>query len=202
MKKIILLSFLMLLVSSAFAADENKEKLVYHGSTIAAIDHISYPVANTPEALTQFLKLNFVEKYNLGKDITPVYFSKFGDSKSSVYAFDYTYKGIPVVGGRTAVLIKDGKVIRINNSLGKIEFDKDSLISDKLASTKAFAKISDKKLQTLPKNISELIIIKMMGKFIPAYKVRFQPTSLLDGRVIYINALNGSYLYTSNKIIY
>ncbi len=201
MKKIILLSFLMLFAFSAYAA-ENNEKIVYNGKTISAVDHINYTVTNTPEGLTQFLKVNFVEKYNLGKEIAPVYFSKFGDSKSSVYAFDYTYKGIPVEGGRTSVLVKDGKVIRINNTLGKIEFDKNSLISDKLATEKAFVKFSDKKVETLPKHTSELVVIKMMGKFIPAYKVRFQPVSLLDGRVVYINAINGSYLYTSNKIIY
>ena len=172
----------------------------------ASADHpvmitgISIPVKTDELTLTSFVKNSFYKNFAIGKDVEPKLFKAVNIDGTKIYKFSSFYKGIPVEGVYTVLTIRNGKIDRINNSLGKIDIDITKMISEKDAVKSAMAVRNIRKMPS--KYSAEKIITRYMGRFIAAYKVRFMPFSLIDNRFHIVDAMTGKVIKSGNSTYY
>lgn len=161
------------------------------------ITGISIPVKADELTLTKFVKEAFYKNFAIGKDVEPKLFKAVDIDGTKIYKFVPFYKGIRVDGIYTVLTVRNGKIDRINNSLGKINIDITKMISEKEAVKSA---MDIRNIKKMPKKYSaEKMIVRHMGAFVPAYKIRFTPVSLADSRFHVVNALTGKVIKSGNS---
>lgn len=112
----------------------------------------------------------------------------------------WTYKGIPVEGKYTVLKEKNGKIFKIINSMPDISINTSPSISPDEAALEVSLNNHGRVISN-PDFISNLVIIKAAGGFKLAYKIRFRPSSPLDGRFYYVDAHNGAKLGGGNFVM-
>ena len=191
----------VLLLTAVLSASGNKS---FSSATIAApanhpvmITGISIPVKTDEKTLTDFVKNGFYKNFAIGKDVEPKLFKAVQIDGTKIYKFVPFYKGIPIEGVYTVLTIRNGKIDRINNSLGKIDIDVTKMISEKEAVKSA---MDVRNIKKMPKKYSaEKIITRHLGRFTAAYKVRFAPISLADSRFHIVDAITGKVIKSGNS---
>lgn len=161
---------------------------------------VSIPVKTDELTLTNFVKNGFYRNFSIGKDVEPKLFKAVDIDGTKIYKFSPFYKGIPVEGVYTVLTVRNGKIDRINNSLGMIDIDITKMISEKEAVKSA---MNVRNIKKMPKKFTaEKIITRHMGRFVAAYKVRFMPISLADSRFLIVDAMTGKVIKSGNSTYY
>lgn len=118
---------------------------------------------------------------------------------TAIHRIEWAYNGIPVVGRFTVVKEKDGKVVSIINGMNDFSINTKPALSAEKAAL-ALAKKQFGNLTKEPDSISKLVIIGYGDSYKLAYRVRFRPSSPLDGRYFFVDAMNGRLLRTGNLV--
>lgn len=204
MKQFILSVAVILFAASlcASAVTLKSGNVKYLGGVPVMVSDIQVPVKATVENITKFVKNDFLAAFNLGESVKliPLYSSKVDSTE--IFRYSYTYKGLNVENSFTTVSVKNGKIYRVNNSLGNINIDVTNLISEEQAVKAALIAHSKNAAANMPKHYAEKLIVSRMGQYHAAYKVRFMPVSLADARYYYVDAKTGAFLFGGNNIMY
>lgn len=124
--------------------------------------------------------------------------NRIGDIK--LHRVAWSYKGIPVEGKYTVLKEKNGKIFKMINSMRNVNIDTTPSITAN-AAAKIVSVNNHGKILSDPDFISKLVIIGHAGEFRLAYKIRFRPSSPLDGRFYYVDAHNGKSLGGGNFVM-
>ena len=117
----------------------------------------------------------------------------------AIHRIAWSYNGIPVVGKFTVIREKDGKVLNIINGMGNFSINtKPALTAEQAALALAKRQFGDTGFK--PDFVSNPVIIEYNGEYKLAYRVRFRPTSPIDGRFFFVDADNGRILRTGNLV--
>lgn len=158
---------------------------------------INIAVKTDEVSLKNFIKNSFYKDFGIGKDIEPKIFKAVNIDGTSIFKFALSYKGIPVEGAYTVLTVRNGKIDRINNGLGKIDLDVSKLIAPETA-VKSAMKVRN--IKKMPKKYyTEKVITKHFGKYVPAYIVRFPAIHLADSRFHVVNAKTGKVIKSGNS---
>jgi hypothetical protein len=200
MKKALILLIVLMLTASVTAVEKNlfsKATVKTRLDIPVLVTNLNVPVKEDKASLKAFIKNNFFKTYGLGMNVEPVLFRAVEVDGSKYFKFSHTYKGIPVEGIYTTLIVKDGKINRVGNGLGKINIDISRMISGDKALLSA---VKFRGMKKLPKiHHVEKLITRHFGQFVPVYKVRFAPVALYDSRYVVVNALTGKIIKSGNS---
>ncbi len=202
MKRSFFAVFTMLFASSMLFAANSKlpsGNYMKAGFTPQIIADVSIPVKNNEKFIAKYLVNSFLPNFAVPATVKPLFLKKLTIDGTDIYKYSYSYKGIKVAAF-TTVSVKDGEIYRINNSLGKIDFDPKKIIPAAKAIESAKTTILKSRTLLSSKSFSELVVMNYMDSFVPVYKVQFMPLSILDQRIFFVNALTGKVLYSANNI--
>lgn len=186
-KSYFLLILFILFISISLSAGDIKIQRV-------AAD-LDIKVGSSAADVTKFIKTKFMPQLVKINGLEPVLVKNIGSGGTSVFRYNYTYKGIIVENAVTTVAVKNGSIYRMTNSISGIDTDVTNLIPEKTAVKTAFSKqLGRNWAGELPKYYLEKRIIKHKGQFVAAYKIRFRPVSLADTRYYFVNAKTGEYI--------
>ena len=199
--------FLLIITNLAIAAEPQKDFL--NGAVVIKNKNIPVKITNLntqllpdKEVVHDFLMTKFIPAFNLGRGIEPVYKNQFTDNGLSIVKFNYSYKGLPVEGSASSIAVKSNKILWIKNSLGKINIPLLNFVKpDKAVESIIIYKTGTKPIK-LPDYAFNKVIVKIMGKYVPAYKIKLSAVTLLDTKVYYVSAKTGNYLYSTNNIAF
>ncbi|HOW50554.1 MAG TPA: hypothetical protein PLV42_00770 [bacterium] len=196
--------FLVIMCATALLAATplKKAEVRYAKDVPVMVKGLNVPLKADAASVEKFVKSEFFPQFNLGKDITLVPFRAMNLDGTKVFKYSHSYKGWAVENAFTTVSMKNGKVYRINNGLGRIDLDLTKVVAPEKAVMVAAAKHFPKSITALPKHMVEKVIVQIGGVYMPAYKVRLMPFHMADNRVYYINAKSGKFLYAHNKTMY
>ncbi len=195
---VIILSLTALLA----AAPLKKAEVRFVKDIPVMVKGLTVPLKADSASVEKFVTKEFFPQFNLGKDITLVPFRGLDLGGTKIFKYGHAYKGWAVEGAFTTVSMKNGKVYRINNGLGRIDLDLSKTVAPEKAVMVAMTKHFPKSATALPKNMVEKVIVRVGSLYIPAYKVRLMPLNMADNRVYYINAKSGKFLFAHNKTMY
>ena len=203
MKKFLVAVAVLLFVLTVSAEQKNlfaKASVKKIDGVTAMVSELDIQVKADADSLKKFVKNDFYKAFSIGKNVEPELFRAVQIGNDSIYKFVPYYKGIRVDGVYTVVTMRDGKVNRISNGLDDIDIDITKMIPENEALKAAMAV---RNIKMMPKNYTvEKIITAYFGKFIPAYKVRFAPVSLMDSRYHIVDARTGRVLQSSHSTFY
>ena len=189
MKKLLVIFVAVLVSATLFAQNGklfSKANVLKINSIPAMVTGVSIPVKTDELSLKKFIKESFYKDFGIGLNIEPELFRAVNIDGTSIYKFALFYKGIPVQGEYTVLTVRNGKIDRINNGLGKIDLDVSKLIAPEIAVKSAMKVRSMTKMPA--KYYTEKVITKHFGVFVPAYIVRFPAIHLADSRYHVVNA--------------
>jgi hypothetical protein len=200
MKKLLVVLALMLFAATVSAEQKNP----FTAASVKKIDGVTAMVSGLDiqvkaddDSLKKFIKNDFYKAFNIGKNVEPELLRAVKIGDTSIYKFVPFYKGIKVEGVYTVIMMRDGKIDRINNGLSDIDIDITKMIPENQALKAAMAV---RNIKTTPKNyMVEKIITRHFGRFVPAYKVRFAPATLADTRYHIVDALTGKVIKSSHS---
>ncbi len=200
MRKLFVL-FVMIMMSGVLFGDQVKK---FEGAEMKMVSgvpvfvtNIQIPVKTDVVSLKRFIKNDFYKNFNIGQNIEPELLRAVDFDGTSIYKFALFYKGIPVEGTYTVLTVRDGNVRRIANSMGSINIDITKLISQNAAVRSAMQHRGFKLFPT--RFHAEKLIYPYFNSFVPAYKVRFSPISLVDNRFHIVEARTGKVIYSGNS---
>ena len=200
MKKLLVIFVAVLVSATLFAQNGklfSKANVLKINSIPAMVTGVSIPVKTDELSLKKFIKESFYKDFGIGLNIEPELFRAVNIDGTSIYKFALFYKGIPVQGEYTVLTVRNGKIDRINNGLGKIDLDVSKLIAPEIAVKSAMKVRSMTKMPA--KYYTEKVITKHFGVFVPAYIVRFPAIHLADSRYHVVNAKTGKVLKSGNS---
>ncbi|MFO7736257.1 MAG: hypothetical protein R6W70_08620, partial [bacterium] len=171
----------------------------FKNGTPFIVKNISIPLKAQDLDVLKFVNRTFLPAFDMNRDINASIDKRASVGKRDIFKINYEYKGIPIEDAFTTFTIKDGKVVLINNRLEKIDIDVSNLVPVKTAVRNAAVRHTGQSFIKTPRNHSEKYVIKFIDRYIPVYKIYFQPMSLADTRFYYVNAKNGNILYSSNS---
>ncbi|MGI6394637.1 MAG: hypothetical protein ACOX2F_07940 [bacterium] len=175
----------------------SKAEIKKSGAVTTMVTNLNISVKADEVSLKKFIKESFYKNFGIGQNIDPKLFRAVEIDGTSIFKFALFYKGIPVEGEYTVVTVRNGKIDRINNSLGNINLDVSKLISPELAVKSAMKVRNIKKMPA--KYHAEKLIVKHFGKYRAAYKVRFPAIHLADSRFHVVDAVSGKVLKSGNS---
>ncbi|MGI6395241.1 MAG: hypothetical protein ACOX2F_11045 [bacterium] len=117
-----------------------------------------------------------------------------------IHKIEWSYGGIPVVGRYSVIKERNGEIFSVINALEDFSVDTNPTLSP-LEAAKTVSLQNSGSISISPDFISQLVIIERFGKYRLAHKVRFRPTSILDGRFYYVDAHSGEYLGGGNFVM-
>ena len=200
MKKFLAVFALLLFVCTLSAAQKNSfsaASVKKTGGVTFLVSGLDIPVKTDTESLKNFVKNDFYKAFNIGKNVEPELLRAVSIDGASIYKFVPFYKGIKVDGIYTVLTVRDGKIDRITNGLSDINIDITRMIPENQA-LKAAMKVRN--IKNMPKNYTaEKIITRHLGRFVPAYKIRFAPATLADSRYHIVDALTGRVILSSHS---
>lgn len=200
MKKLLVIFVAVLVSATLFAQNGklfSKADVLKINSVPAMVTGVSIPVKTDELSLKKFIKESFYKDFGIGLNIEPELFRAVNIDGTSIYKFALFYKGIPVQGEYTVLTVRNGKIDRINNGLGKIDLDVSKLIAPEIA-VKSAMKVRN--MTKMPaKYYTEKVITKHFGVFVPAYIVRFPAIHLADSRYHVVHAKTGKVLKSGNS---
>jgi hypothetical protein len=118
----------------------------------------------------------------------------------SITKLNWKYKGIPVEGRYTVLMEKNGSIFKIHNFIKQFNIDINPSVDKLTAAKSVFSKKFDLQSNS-PDFISKLVIIEGAGGYRLAWKLRFRPESILDGRFFYVDAHSGESLGGGNFVM-
>ena len=118
---------------------------------------------------------------------------------TAIHRISWSYNGIPVVGRFTVLKEKDGKVIDIINGMGDFTISTKAAVSPEQAAIALAEKQFGGSIKK-PDFAAKTVIIEDKGEYRLAYRIRFRPSSPIDGRFFYVDANNGRVLRTGNLV--
>lgn len=121
-------------------------------------------------------------------------------SGMKIHKVQWNYNGIPVEGRYSVIQEKDGEIFNVINALNDFSLDAKPVLSVSEA-VKAVSFQNNGNIVKDPDFISNLVIVERFGKYRLAYKIRFRPSSILDGRFYYVDAHSGMYLGGGNFVM-
>ncbi len=161
------------------------------------VNNIQIPVRTDVPSLKRFIKNDFYQNFKIGQNVEPELLRAVNFDGTSIYKFALFYKGVPVEGTYTVLIVRNGNIERISNSIGKINIDMTNLISSDVAVRSAM-KVRGIKL--FPSKFhAEKIIYPYFDSFVPAYRVRFAPIHLADNRFHIVEARTGRVIHSGNS---
>ncbi len=201
MRKSFVLMLALMVWASVYAAPQwlDGGKVKMSGKHPSLVTGIQIPLKADPAVAKSFIAEKFLPSFSLGKNVDLKLSSRFVDGKNSIFRFSSTYKGVKVENGSVTVAVKNGKIYRITNSIGKIDLDLSNLVSEKSAVANLLNIQGAGKLNKLPLYHAQKLIIKVTGRYVPVYKIRFQPVMLGDSRYYYVHAGTGDFLFGGNE---
>ena len=117
----------------------------------------------------------------------------------SIHRVSWEYNNIPIIGKFTVIKEKNGKIFNIINGIKDFSLDTEPALSaERAASAFADRHLGDSVFKF--DFISQLVIIDYLGEYKLAYRLRFRPKSMLDGRFFFVDANTGKLLRTGNLI--
>ena len=122
-------------------------------------------------------------------------------SGTSIHRVSWSYNGIPVEGRFTVIKEKEGKILDIVNGMNDFSLSTKPALTAEKAALALAERIYGGSIKN-PDFISKLVIIEDAGNYKLAYRVRFRPSSPVDGRFFYVDANSGRVLRTGNLIKY
>ncbi|HOW50487.1 MAG TPA: hypothetical protein PLV42_00425 [bacterium] len=189
-----LLALLILSTLSLCAAAVPAPKITFKQDIPTFIAAPGIALAADETAVSRWMTREFLPTYLPGTMARPTLARHIAHDGIHVFRYDYTVNGVPVDGAATTVAIRDGKVYRITNAMGKIAIDTTPRISAAQAARTALTALTGTATTNTPKHSSELRVIRHRGNWQLAWKVRLAPTSIIDGRFHYVDARTGALL--------
>jgi len=200
MKKLLVIFVAVLMSAALFAQNGklfSKADVLKIDSVPAMVTGLNIPVKTDETSLKKFIKESFYKNFGLGLNVEPELFRAVNIDGTSIYKFALFYKGIPVKGEYTVLTVRNGKIDRINNGLGRIDLDVSNLIAPEVAVRSAMKVRNITKMPA--KYYTEKVITKHFGIFVPAYIVRFPAIHLADSRYHVVHAKTGEVLKSGNS---
>ena len=189
-----LLALLILSTLSLSAAAVTAPKITFKQGVPAFIATPGITLAADETAVSRWMTREFLPTYLPGTLARPTLARHIAHSGTHLFRYGYAVNGVPVDGAATTVAIRDGKIYRITNAMGKITIDTTPRISAAQAARVAVAALTGTETTTTPKHSSDLRVIRHRGSWQLAWKVRLAPTSIIDGRFHYVDARTGALL--------
>ncbi len=203
MKKLLVIMvavFAFATISAATGGMFSKADVKKIDSIPAMVTNVSIPVKTDELSLKKFIKESFYKNFGIGLNVEPQLFKAVDIDGTSIFKFAVTYKGIPVEGTYTVLTVRNGKIDRINNSMGKIDLDVSKLIAPEAAVRSAMKMRNITKMPA--KYYTEKVITKHFGNYVPAYIVRFPAIHLADSRFHVVDAVTGKVLRSGNSTLF
>lgn len=199
MKKVILI-VMALIFATLNASEKDAELSVEFRKNIPFIvKGLEVPINSTVQ-LKKFVKADLSRILKINTDvIVPEVISSQKIGKTTFHRVNYSVNGIPVLGRHTVIKQKDGKIFSITNAVENIDID----TKPSLAALEASKKVLSNNYRHIPAKPdfhSDLVILKRFGKYRLAWKIRFRPSSPLDGRYYYVDAHSGMRLGGGNFV--
>jgi len=201
----ILFLFLLLVFSLSCASPKalRNGKIKFDKNVPVMLTDLKIDIIPEEKNIKQFIAAKFLPEFKLGNDVTPQYLNVVDTGDTKIFKYSYKYKGIPIENSFTTVAVKKGKIYRITNSLPELNLNTENIISADEAAKSAYAAHTKENVSTeVPTFYGKKIILKVLGKYIVAYKVRFVPKSLTDTRHYYVSAKNGNFLFSTTNIVH
>ena len=190
MKKILLIATLLLIFTNLITAKELKTKFFDVNRTVkTTADLKNFVNFELPKVIS--IKNSSIKGELLGTNEI---------SGMKIHKIQWSYNGVPVEGRYSVIKEKNGKILNVINSLKEFSLS----VKPVFSATEAAKTVSFQNNGNIAKTldfISNLIIIERFGKYRLAYKIRFRPSSILDGRFYYVDAHDGSYLGGGNFVM-
>jgi len=190
MKKLLLAATIIILFANLVSAKEMKTEFFNINRTV-----------RTSADLKNFVKLELPGVISLkNSSIKGELLGTNEISGMKIHKIQWSYNGIPVVGRYTVINEKGGKVLNVINGLKDFSLN----TAPDLSSVEAAEKVSFQNNGNIVADhdfISNLVIIERFGKYRLAYRIRFKPSSILDGRFYYVDAHDGKYLGGGNFVM-
>lgn len=120
-------------------------------------------------------------------------------SGTSIHRISWSYNGIPVAGRFTVIREKSGKIVDIVNGISDFSISTRPALTAENAALALAGRIYGDSIKR-PDFASKLMIVKDGGSYKLAYRVRFRPSSPIDGRFYYVDANNGRIIRTGNLV--
>jgi len=200
MKKLLVIMvavFAFATISAATGGMFSKADVKKIDSIPAMVTNVSIPVKTDELSLKKFIKESFYKNFGIGLNVEPQLFKAVDIDGTSIFKFAVTYKGVPVEGTYTVLTVRNGKIDRINNGLGRIDLDVSKLIAPEIAVRSA---MKVRNITKMPKKYyTEKVITKHFGNYVPAYIVRFPAIHLADSRFHVVDAKTGKVLKSGNS---
>ena len=118
----------------------------------------------------------------------------------SFHKLKWTYRGIPIEGRYTVLQEKEGVIFKIHNHITQFDIETKPTV-DKLTAAKNIFSLKYQINSSQPDFISDLVIVERAGGYRLAWKIRFRPESMLDGRFFYVDAHTGKSLGGGNFVM-
>ncbi len=119
----------------------------------------------------------------------------------SITKLNWRYKGIPVEGRSTVIMEKEGSIFKVHNFISPFDINVNPTVDSLTAAKSVFSRKFNVGAGHSPDFISELMIVERAGGYRLAWKLRFRPESILDGRFFYVDAHNGESLGGGNFVM-
>lgn len=199
MKKVILIAMAFIFATLNASEKDAKLSIEFRKNIPFIVKGLEVPINSTVQ-LKKFVTadLSKILKINTAI-IVPKVVSSQKIGKTTFHRINYSVDGIPILGRHTVIKQKDGKIFSITNAAEDIDID----TKPTLAALEASKKVVSNNYSNIPEKPdfhSNLVILKRFGKYRLAWKIRFRPSSPLDGRYYYVDAHSGMNLGGGNFV--
>ena len=198
----VLLVALFFFSLAVVAAPIKKGETIFVKGIPVMVKGLALPLKPEPAAVETFITKEFFGAYGLGKDLTLIPMGKVTLGGTTIFKYRSAYKGWLVEGAYTSVSLRNGKVYRITNGIGKINLDLSRVVPTDLAVKAAMKRHFPQMPAGIAPNMVEKVIVKIGEIYMPAYKVRLIPFHMADNRIYYVHAKSGKLLYVQNKVMF
>jgi len=199
MKKVILIAMVFIFATLNASEKDAKLSIEFRKNIPFIVKGLQIPITSTVQ-LKKFVKVKLPQILKINTDIiVPKVVSSQKIGKVTFHRISYLVDGIPVLGRHTVIKQKDGEIFSITNAAENININ----TKPKLAALEASKKVISNNYRFVsekPDFHSDLVILKRFGKYRLAWKIRFRPSSPLDGRYYYVDAHSGMRLGGGNFV--